>query len=475
MISRKAQDRFLKILFIAGLVFAILSALESRIDWIASFCSFWGDGCRETGKTSLFHMPVPIWGIAYYILLVVTSFVAPRWLFYIVMAGAGVEIALVSLMIEMKWVCLFCIANLLVVIFSVFFLFDHKRIWQALALSALCFVVSDHLLIHDAMVTFPAKVRAPSPSVVAQVGDEMIRESEMNESLSSRIYKLEKQIYDLKKERLDFLIDTRLIALDAKEKGLSPEVHIYQVFNDDTEILDADVDMYIRETPGLSSNWKGTEQELKSRVKQYLKDKKTREKVDRYTAPLREKYTVRVFMEPPALPVTSVSEGSSPAIGPVDAPVTIFEYSDYQCPSCRKAHGISVKIRNAFKGKIRWVFKDYPLSRHKEAGLMAQAARCAGEQGKFWEYQDLLYASEAHPNIETLKGFAAQLGLDVERFSRSLESGKFESMIEKEKLEARETGVSSTPTFVINGRLSPGFMSYEKMAGLIKNELEKEY
>ena len=475
MISREAQDRFLKIIFIAGLGCAVLSALESQVDWIASFCSFWGEGCRETGKISLFHLPVPIWGIIYYLILVVSSFIAPRFLFYIVMAGVGVELTLVSMMLEMKWACLFCLANLLLVILSVALLFDHKRIWQALALSALCFMVSDHMLTTDSMKSIQEKVRAPELSVLAQVGDDMIRESEVTEPLSSRIYKLQRQIYELKKERLDFLIDRRLINLEAAEKGLSPEVHTYKVFNDDTQVSEEEVEQYIQASPGILESWKGPEQELKKRLRQYLQDQKTKNKIAEYTKPLKQKYTVRIFLEPPSLPATSVKVGASPSLGPEDAAVVVFEYSDYQCPSCRNAHGVSVKIRDRFKGKIRWVFKDYPLERHREARLMAQAARCAGEQGKFWEYQDLLYSSQDHPDVEVLKGFAKQLNLDVERFTRSLESGKFDAIIEKEKQSAKEAGVSSTPTFVINGRLSPGFMSFEKMSELIERELEKNY
>lgn len=472
MVFKEKQDVFLRILFTAGLVFAVLSALESRVDWIASFCSFWGSGCRETGEISVFNLSVALWGVIYYLLLIAASFFAPRYLFYLVMAGAGVELSLVSLMIEMKWACLLCMVNLLVVVLSVFVLFDSRRIWQVLALTALCFVVSDHLLVHDFKPRRPGKSRAPAPSVLAQVGDEVIREFEVNEPLSSRIYKLERQIYELRKERLDYLIKARLIELEAREKGLSPEVHTYRVFNGDTHVSDAEIEQYIQQVPGLLENWKGSPQDMRNSVREYLSDLKTKQQIDQYTGPLREKYGVQVYLDPPALPLTSAKEGSSPALGPVDAPVTIFEYSDYQCPSCRKAHEVSVLIRDRFKGKIRWVFKDYPLGRHPESRLMAQAARCAGEQERFWDYQHLLYTGSKTPDLEQLKQYARQLGLDMERFSGSLESGKYLAIIENEKQAAREAGVSSTPTFIINGRLSPGYMSVERMAGLIEQELD---
>jgi protein-disulfide isomerase len=473
MIFKNRKDTLLKIVFIAGLVFAVLSALESRVDWIASFCSFWGNGCRETGQFSVFHLPVALWGVGYYILLVFASFFASRALFFLVMAGAGVELSLVLMMIEMKWACVLCLVNLLVMALAVFFLFDHRRLWQALAISAFCFVVSDHLLVHDGTHGRRPVLRAPAPSVIAQVGDELIRESEVNEPLSGRIYKLERQIYELRNERLNALIENRLIELDAKEKGLSPEVHFYRVSGGDVTVSEDEVERYINQVPGLATSWKGSPQELRSDVRKYLRDKKIREKIDRYTQPLKDRYGVRIYLEPPALPMTSVKEGGSPTLGPVDAPVTVFEYSDYQCPSCRKAHEVSIQIRERFKGRIRWVFKDYPLERHRESRLMAQAARCAGEQERFWEYQDLLYTGSSRPDSETLVGFARQLELDEAAFSQCLDDGKYQAIIEKEKAAARDSGVSSTPTFIINGRLSPGYMSFDRMAALIEQELEK--
>lgn len=473
MVSGEAKDKFLKILFVAGLGFAVLSALEGRIDWLASLCTFWGDGCRETAAVTMFHLPIPIWGVVYYIALIVVAFVAKDWLFFTVMAGAGVELTLVSMMIEMKWICLFCIINLAVVILSVILLYENKRIWQALAISVICFMASDHLLSQDSLGLPAPKPKAPGPHVIAKVGDELIHEQELNEALSSRIYKLEKQIYDLKKERLDFLIDSRLIALDAKNKGLSPEVYTYKVFNEVSVVSDEDVEQYIQGNPGIETNWKGKEAELRKRVRQYLQDIKTREKIDKITKPLITKYSVEIYLETPQLPLTSINQGSSPAIGPEDAPVVVYEFSDYQCPSCRKAHKIAQKIRKKFTGKIRWIFKDYPLDRHEDAWPMAQAAWCANEQGKFWEYQDYLYDFDGHPDTETFKRFARKLDLDEDRFGQCFESGKYKAMIEREKLEGKEAGVSSTPTFVINGRLSPGYISYEKMVDWINQELAK--
>jgi protein-disulfide isomerase len=131
------------------------------------------------------------------------------------------------------------------------------------------------------------------------------------------------------------------------------------------------------------------------------------------------------------------------------------------------------KIRDKFHGKIRWIFKDFPLDRHKHARYLAQAARCAADQDRFWDFQDLMYGLDKDPDPNLMKQEAESLGLDSVRFSDCLESGKKLSFVEKDKQEGKEAGVSSTPTFVINGRLRPGYITFEMFSDLIQGELEK--
>jgi protein-disulfide isomerase len=473
MIPTITRDKLLKFIILAGLCIAILSAIESRVEWLASLCNFWGRGCSETEHITFLKLSISFWGIGYYLVLALLFFYVRNWVFYLVMGGAGFEMILISMMIEMKLVCVYCFLNLIVVVLLVICSFKKERIWQALALTFFIFMVSDHLL---SARSAKAVGRQPKPvenSIVATIGDHQIRARELDVALSSQIYKLEYQIYDLKKRRLDYLINTRLIEMDAKAKGLSPDVVTFQVLSQGLDVTDADVDQYYQENKDNISMGSMTLDQLKDRIKNYLKEKKTTEKIEAYTKPLKEKYNVSVFLSPPDLPMTSVSEGSSPALGPADAAVTVVEYSDYECPSCRKNHEIIKKIREKFQGKIRWVFKDFPLDRHKDSKYMAEAARCAGEQGRFWEFQDLMYTTDSNPDLALMKQDAQSLNLNVNQFSECLESGRNLAVIDKDKQDAKESGVSSTPTFIINGRLRPGYITFETFSDLIQHDLDK--
>ena len=109
---------------------------------------------------------------------------------------------------------------------------------------------------------------------------------------------------------------------------------------------------------------------------------------------------------------------------------------------------------------------------HKGAKDLAQAAHCAGEQNRFWEFQDLLFESREMPDLSQLKAYAARLGLDVDRFVVCYESGKYASKVEADIAAARESGVNSTPTFVINGKLHPGGLSFEDFSKVIDDALQ---
>ena len=475
MFSDRTREKLIWLLIAIGFTASLLASVENRVGWVSSLCSFMGSGCRETEHVTLLNVPVAFWGILYYIILSLVAYFSRQNLFVAIVAGAGFEMTLISAMVEMKLVCFFCLVNLCVVTFLILLTFDQPRVWQALALTFLFFLVSDHLLLTSKVRSGPPVTRAPEPSVVATVGGTSISQRDLEGPLSTRIYKLNSQIYMLKKERLDFLVNTRLIELDALEKGLSPEIMTYKIMVEGIDVSDEEVEAYYRTKADEFREWRGTPDELKGRIRRYLMDRKTAERVDAYTRPLREKYPVSVFLTAPPLPITSVSEGDSPALGPADAPVTVVEYSDYQCPACRKAHEIVKKIRGEYTGRVRWIYKNYPLDRHRNARFMAQAAHCADEQGKFWEFQDMLFQSKKNVDAAAMKKFGDMLGLDARSFGECVDTGRYQPLVEKDKREGREAGVSSTPTFIINGQISPGYLKYEAFKDLIEKELAKDY
>ncbi len=147
----------------------------------------------------------------------------------------------------------------------------------------------------------------------------------------------------------------------------------------------------------------------------------------------------------------SAAVAKHPQRGPASAPVTIVEYSDFQCPYCRNAEPTLQQIRANYGRKVRIVYMDFPLGFHPNAMDAALAARCAGEQGQFWAYHDALLSGASGLSIPALKELAASLRLHASSFDRCLDRRKYAGAIESDIAEGRQSGVSGTPTFIIDG------------------------
>ncbi len=173
---------------------------------------------------------------------------------------------------------------------------------------------------------------------------------------------------------------------------------------------------------------------------------------------------------PQAAPaVAKVSVGQSPSLGKPDAPVTVVEFSDYQCPFCQRYFASTLPaIKNDYidTGKVRYVFRDFPLdSIHPQARKAAEAAHCAGEQGKYWEMHDTLFKNQRALMVENLKGFARDLGLKVEEFNRCLDEGKYAEAVSEHLAAGSAVGVSGTPSFFIGKTSADGTMEAAVLRG----------
>lgn len=177
--------------------------------------------------------------------------------------------------------------------------------------------------------------------------------------------------------------------------------------------------------------------------------------------------------KPEGVQPVEVDVDDDPAIGPADAPVTIVEFSDYQCPFCARAEATIKQILNTYGGKVRFVYRDFPLGFHQYAKKAAEASECADEQGKFWAYHDLLFANQQALDIDSLKGYAADLGLDLDKFNECLDTGRYASEVEHDMQEGQSYGVRGTPAFFINGHLVSGAQPFSVFKEIIDRELEK--
>ncbi len=165
-----------------------------------------------------------------------------------------------------------------------------------------------------------------------------------------------------------------------------------------------------------------------------------------------------------------------PALGPDDAPITLVAFSDFECPYCQSWYvNTWPQIQAKYGDKVRLVFRDFPLPNHTNAQAAAEAAACAFEQGKYWEYQDLLFNTQAALGEQAYLGFAQQLGLDETAFQSCYQSGRYSEEITADRDWASELGVSSTPTFFVNGIALVGAQPFDTFQQVIEMELAGKF
>lgn len=170
-----------------------------------------------------------------------------------------------------------------------------------------------------------------------------------------------------------------------------------------------------------------------------------------------------------------VASDDDPARGPDDAKVTIVEFSDFQCPFCKKYVDETLPlVASTYSSKVRYVFRDFPIDQlHPQATQAAEAAACAADQGKFWEYHDVLFQNQGALDVASLKGYAGKLGLDQATFDACVDSKKHAEEVQADFSDGRANDVTGTPTFFINGRKVVGAQSFATMQKIIDEELQK--
>jgi protein-disulfide isomerase len=162
------------------------------------------------------------------------------------------------------------------------------------------------------------------------------------------------------------------------------------------------------------------------------------------------------------------------AQGPANAPLTLVEYGDYQCPYCGAAYPVVKQLQETLGKKLRFVFRNFPLTQaHPYALIAAEAAEAAALQGKFWEMHDLIYERQEILEADILPSWAQELGLDLEKFGTAIRQGDITKRIKEDRTSGIHSGVNGTPTFFINGRRHDDAPDYDSLGAALKQQLEE--
>jgi protein-disulfide isomerase len=319
-----------------------------------------------------------------------------------------------------------------------------------------------------AAATTPDAKKPVWPEVLAKVGDETITRGDALDFIVTEVSRqAQAQPFDIMSQSVDQIIAGKLVDAEAaKAKKPTDEWLKEQVDKRIAEPSDGEVEAAYNQFKARLGDQ--TLEQAKPQIVRYLKSQQGQTIYTQIVDELRAKANIKLFFEPPRV---VVGEGVYPSRGPKDAPVTIVEFSDYQCPFCSRGETAMTQVKETYGDKVRIFFRDFPLSFHQNAQKAAEAAGCAGDQGKFWEMHDKLFANQQALGIPELKKYAGELSLDQKKFDECLDGGKRADAIKKDTADGATAGVTGTPGFFVNGRFLNGAMPFEKFAVLIDEEL----
>ena len=310
----------------------------------------------------------------------------------------------------------------------------------------------------------------PGAEPLAEVNGETITAKYLEGALGARLSKLEEQIYDLKSRELDSLIAQRLFAQEAAKRGISVAALLdAEVTGKVSLVTEKEIEDFYQAN---KARMRGDETEIRQKIRAFLQQQKLTARREAFVESLRSQGKVIVRLQPPATIRVEVSTDGAPIRGAADAPVTVVEFSDFECPFCKQTHPTLKQLLERYPGKIRLAYRDFPLdSIHPQARRAAEAARCAQDQGKFWEYHDLLFTQSPQLAPEDLRRYAGQVGLDVAKFDGCLATGVHKAAVQRDLDEGNRLGITGTPAFFVNGRTLTGAQPIEAFTRLIEQEL----
>lgn len=307
-------------------------------------------------------------------------------------------------------------------------------------------------------------------NVAATINGKPITVEELDQSFGGRIAQ---QIYEMRKDALDNIVEQKLIEQAAKEKKLTVEEYFKQEVESKISepaeeeiktIYEANADRY---GPNFA--------QVKDSIAGALKRNRVNMQRGNLLAQLREKSKIETKLKKPPVPRVAITADDDPCLGPEKAKVTVIEFSDFQCPFCGRARAAVNQMIETYKSDLRYCFRDFPLSFHPDAFLASVAAQCAFDQGneKFWDYNKKLFNAQKDLKANSLKQYAKELGLDANAFNQCLDSQKFGAEVQKDLEQGSQAGVSGTPAFFVNGILVSGAQPFANFKEIIDEELKK--
>ncbi len=308
-----------------------------------------------------------------------------------------------------------------------------------------------------------------SETVLATVNNTDITQKQVDDSVSSQIYPLQQQLYAIRKAALENLVTTKILESEATSRRISIEDLRKQLTLGEVNVTRAQVEEAYKQNASFFATMSPDEARERLRL-----DLENQARMKNYRAgldALRKKWTVTMNLPPPVF-VSELDDGVSPVKGAKDPVVTIVEFSDFECPFCKQVQSVLRQIVESYGRKVRLVFKHLPLEGHRNSLPAARAAYCAAEQERFWQFHDALFAA-GNLSPPVFEQIASDLGLGLPKFQECVASERSRAAVVKDIEAARLLRIESTPSFVVNGKVVKGALSFADFQRIIEQELNE--
>jgi protein-disulfide isomerase len=288
-------------------------------------------------------------------------------------------------------------------------------------------------------------------ATLATIGGVPLKASMLNERLKPIIYRIQLDAYEIEKTKADQMVDDLLLIAEANRRQIGPEQIVRTEISEKVRTpSEAEVAKFYADNKArISGDLNSVRNQLVLYIQGQDRDRLEKELSER----LRKNADIRWLITEPQAPIQAISADDDPSIGPSGAPVTIVEFTDFQCPACAAMHPVLEEALKAYGDRVRFVVRDFPLQQHEWARKAAEAANAAKAQGKFFEYAALLFQRQKALDVTSLKKYASELGLDRVKFDAELDKGVYAAEVKHDMDDGEIYGVGSTPSIFINGVL----------------------
>jgi protein-disulfide isomerase len=303
---------------------------------------------------------------------------------------------------------------------------------------------------------------------VATVAGEPISREELEKQVRPQLIDLENQRFEVLEGGLDEMIAQRLLTKEAKARGVTIDaLRQTEITSKVTEPTDIEIQaVYDRNKDQIGGQALA---DVRDQIVAYLKGQRETAKTEEFLQALRKKYETKVLLLPPMI---QVATGSNPPRGGAKAQVTVVAFSDFECPFCKRAEVTVERVMKHYGDRLRYYHRDFPLPFHSNAHDAAEAARCAGDQGRYWDYYTTLFAS-TELSTPIFQEIATGMQLDRAKFDECLASGRHAAAVDKDLADGEQVGVNGTPAFFVNGRMLSGAQPFERFQEVIDAELAR--